>query len=163
MRVGWLAMAVLLAGCASSGLEPAREARIVNDPGLTWYLLLKDTSPNATLLFAPEASDSIAINFSCDRGSRVVEVETFNSGTDGTRLYLASGDVARTFAATPLPPDEFYGDAVVSSATAPVSDPVLAAFRASGAIAKGATPLAFRTATADELREIEAFFDVCEG
>lgn len=163
MRTGLLATAVLLAGCASGGLEPAREARITDTPGFAWALLVRDASPQATLLFAPPASDNVAINFSCDRGSRVVEVATFNFDTDGTKLYLASGDVARTFSATRRPPDEFYGDAVVSTVTAPVNDPVLAAFRASGAIAKGATPVAFRTATADERQQIEAFFAVCGG
>lgn len=42
------------------------------------------------------------------------------------------------------------------------TDPVLAAFRKSGALSKGDPPYALRTATLEELAIIEKYFALCE-
>lgn len=120
---------------------------------------------NDRLMFGLPNSGAITITFSCTPGSGRVKIETHNPGTDGTQLQLASGDVAESVVAVRVPPDGEWimEDEVVSIAEVGLADPVMLAFRKSGAIAKGTPPLALRTATAEELQEIEAFFAVCEG
>lgn len=120
---------------------------------------------NERLMFGLPNSGDITITFSCAPGSGRVKVETRNQGTDGMRLYLASGDTVETVAAARVPPDGEWiaEDEVVSTAEVALADPVLAAFRKSGALSKGSPPFELRTATAAELGEIEAFFAFCEG
>ena len=156
-------LAGLLAACQSVTPEAPRPiASTFDPPEFVWYFLTREESPQAALLFAPNASDDIAIALSCNRRSDRVEIETYNPDTDGTRLYLASDNVARTVEARRLPEDEFYGDSVVSEAELPVSHPVIDAFRKSGSLAKGSPPVQLRIATPDELRKIEQFFAICQ-
>ena len=120
---------------------------------------------NERLMFGLPNSGDITITFSCTPGSGRVRIETHNAGTDGTQLYLASGAVAERVAAVRVPPDGEWisEDEVVSIAEVGLADPVMLAFRKSGAIARGTPPDVLRTATAEELVEIETFFAFCEG
>jgi hypothetical protein len=183
VRVIVVAAIVLLSGCQPPAVAPQAKPDVQPDlkpaaaptvmpseapvaakqTGFKWYAIMPDQAPQAPLLFGAPNSDDDAITLSCDRGSARVDVQTYNPGTDGRQLYLASGGVNRSFAAERLPADEFIGDDVFSRVDMPVSEPVIAAFRKSGMLAKGAPPIELRTASGDELREIAAFFAVCEG
>ena len=119
---------------------------------------------NCRLMFGLPNSGNITITFACAPGGNRVKIETHNPGTDGAHLFFASGAVSKILDAKRAPPDGEWiaADEVVSVAELSLSDPVLHAFRSSGALSKGAPALALRTATADEMREIEAFFASCE-
>jgi hypothetical protein len=166
MRIGLMAAVLVLAGCASDGVGPAaptESAGTLGASGFVWQVMMADEAPHARLMYAPRASDHILATLSCTRASGRVSIETFNPGTDGTKLQLGSGKTAALVAARRLPPDEFYGDAVVSVVELEAGFPVLAAFRQNGLLITGMPPAVMSAGTPEEREAIGQFFDVCGG
>ena len=165
MRVVVGAAALLLAGCAAAPAAVAPTESAAGGSGgaslFLWQVIMHDEAPHASLMYAPRNSDHILVSLSCARATGVIEIEAFNPGTDGTKLMLGSGTTAGLVAARRLPPDEFYGDAVVSVVELEAESPLLAAFRESGLLVVG-TPLAAMNAdTPEERGAIGQFFGVC--
>lgn len=164
MRVGFAAAMLLLAGCAAApaAVAPTESAGgTLGALSFLWQVIMQDEAPHASLMYAPRYSDHILVSLRCARGSGRVKIETFNPGTDGTKLALASGDVRETVSAERLPPDEFYGDAVVSVVEVAAAHPVLAAFRKNGSLATGTPPAVMSAGAAEEKGAIAEFFGVC--
>jgi len=166
--IGAATLALVLAGCAGgvekvAPMESAAGAAGVSGgaPSFVWQVMMQDEAPHASLMYAPRQSDHILVTLSCARASGRIGIEAFNPGTDGTRLLLGSGEIAGLITARRLPPDEFYGDAVVSIVELKTDNPVLTAFRESGLLTVG-TPLAPMNAdTPEEKDAIAEFFGVC--
>jgi hypothetical protein len=119
-----------------------------------------DTSRTALMMGRPNSGD-IIVTFWCTPGSGRLQMETYNNGSEAARLLLASGPASETIDVTPVPPDDFYGEGFIR-VELDMTDPVLAAFRKSGALSKGEPPYALRTATPEELAIIEKYFALCE-
>jgi hypothetical protein len=117
----------------------------------------------AWLYFGPDESDNIHMHFECAAGSGFTTAEAFDPRREGNRLILISGDARGDFPATPHRDEsgEIFGDAVKAQARVDVDEPVIAAFRQSGALSSGDPPEAFRVATPEELSRIQSFFSSC--
>lgn len=164
MRVVVGAAALLLAGCAAApaAVAPTESAGTLGGaPGFVWQVMMADEAPHASLMYAPPHSDHILVTLSCTRASGRVSIETFNPGTDGTKLQLGSGKTAALVAARRLPPDEFYGDAVVSVVELEAGFPVLTSFRQNGSLITGMPPAVMTAGTVEEREAIAEFFEVC--
>lgn len=116
------------------------------------------------LMYAQPESDNIHMSMQCASKGRM-KIRTYNPAYGGKRLYLASGVESETFPATAIPGDGelLATDEFSSEISLKTTNPILVAFRESGALTKGDPPQAMNASTPEELAVIETFFADCDG
>jgi len=152
VRLGFLACALVLAGCASSP-RPAPAPT-----GMTWILVEADRYQPALFYGFPD-SDNLEFALECRPGSGQVEITLYGPALRPPRhLAIASGPV-RGRAAVRSQPDELFDE--IHLAVTPADSPALTRFASTGELAIGLDrPTLFPPAPTATSRR---FIDICRG
>ena len=127
---------LVLGAAACATVEPAPEAAAAGPSpapveGYDWLLTLDDDM--AHLAFGAPESDDLQLGFNCRQGSSRVGMVTIAEGGNAPVIFLESGGETGQFAADGEPSP--LHDALILTASAEVSEPVLQRFRRVGWVA----------------------------
>jgi hypothetical protein len=166
-KPAFLALAALLA-CAACAACTTREQRaqvapapasIATPEEAKFGFFFVDEGGNAKLAYGQANSDNVGLMMECAKGSRTVAVSGVAGPRPSPTLTLASDGAKADLKATTQ-----NGEMSIVRAQAPLTAPVLANFRKSGAIQ---VAYAGRTITLaakpNEKVALEQFFSACDG